>query len=234
MEPISIVIPALNERKNLERLLPELAAACDGAGIAWEALVVDSSSEDGTREFVEGLGARMPVRWVNEPERGNLALAWRRGVESARHDVIVTMDADMCHSPEFVPKLARAIDGCDMVIAARYGHAGRQMRSKPLLFEAISRGGQWLCRVGLRLPMTDMTHGFRAFRRKVFDDLRGVITTQGNAFMVALTFYAHRKGFRVREIPYTYGERLHGEEHMNVPVETWRFLEFIFKKWGRG
>jgi dolichol-phosphate mannosyltransferase len=231
MTAVSVVVPALNERSNLDRLIPELAEACMRAGLEWEALIVDSDSEDGTQEMAARFAETLPVRLLNEPVRGDLARAWRRGIEAARYPVIVTMDADMCHSPAFVPDLAAALEECDMAIASRYHSKGRQMRSKPLLFEAVSRGGQWLCRMALRLPLTDMTHGFRAFRREMYDSLRDSITTPGNAFMVALSYQANRRGFSTRELPYRYGVRMHGEEHMNVPVEIRRFLAFIFAMW---
>jgi dolichol-phosphate mannosyltransferase len=182
---------------------------------------------------MERLAATLPVRVLNEPVRGDLARAWRRGIEAATYPAIVTMDADLCHTPAFVPQLLDALDTADMVIASRYLTGGRRMPSKRLRLELISQLGQRLCRVALRLPQADISHGFRAFRREVYDRLRDTVTTPGNAFMMAFTYHAHRAGFPIREIPYTYGARLHGEEHLNVMVESPRFLAFILSEWKR-
>jgi hypothetical protein len=108
------------------------------------------------------------------------------------------------------------------------------MPSKPLLFELLSRGGQWFFRQILGLPLTDATHGFRAFRRELYDQLKDSLTTPGNVFMAAFAFHAIRRGFRIRELSYSYGKRLHGEEHMDVASELRRYLAFFLDLWRSG
>jgi dolichol-phosphate mannosyltransferase len=231
MNKVSIIIPALNERPNLEQLIPRIATTCDTAKIKWESLVVDSDSTDGTDILLEKLGKTLPVRRLNEPVRGDLARAWRRGIEAAKYPLIITMDADFCHTPEFIPELLAVMDSADMVIASRYLSRERRKWTKSLYHELASRLGQRFCHWVLRLPSNDISHGFRAFRKELYEQLKNDIKTSGNTFMIAFIYYAHKSGARIREIPYIYGKRLYGRDHLKVSREGIRFFAFTLSVW---
>jgi len=231
MNSVSVIIPALNERPNLEILIPRIASTCNNANIAWEALVVDSDSTDGTADFITGLADALPVRLLNEPLRGDLARAWRRGIEAAKYPFIVTMDADLCHTPEFIPELLKASDSADMVIASRYLDGENRQWTKSLLHELVSRVGQCFCRWALDLSATDISHGFRVFRKELYERLKNDMTTPGNTFMIAFIYHAQRNGARILEIPYVYGKRLHGRDHLKISREGLRFFAFTLSVW---
>ncbi len=231
MDSVSIIIPALNERPNLELLIPRIASTCGNANITWEALVVDSDSKDGTADFISGFADTFPVRLLNEPVRGDLARAWRRGIEAAKYPCIITMDADLCHTPEFIPELLAALDSADIVVASRYLSPERRKWTKSLHQELASRFGQRFCRWALRLPSTDISHGFRAFRKELYERLKNDITTPGNTFLIDFIYHAHKSGARIREIPYVYGKRLHGRDHLKVSRESIRFFAFTLSVW---
>ncbi len=227
MKSVSIIIPALNERANLEQLIPRITRACHAAKLEWEVIVVDSDSTDGTDLYLKTLSEKFPVRRLNEPVRGDLARAWRRGIEASRHPWILTMDADLCHTPECIPQLLEALDSADLVIASRYMEHRRRQWTKPVCHEIASRLGQRFCRWVLNLPPQDISHGFRAFRKELYDQVKNDIKAAGNTFMISLIYYADRGGFRIREIPFTYGKRLHGRDHLKISREGLRFLTFI-------
>lgn len=227
MNKVSIIIPALNERPNLAQLIPRIASTCDAADIVWEILVVDSDSNDGTDILLNEFAKKIPLRRLNEPARGDLAKAWRKGIENAIYPLIITMDADLCHAPEFIPELVATMTLSDMTIASRYLHHDGRDWTKPLLNELASRLGQRFCRRALRLPFTDISHGFRAFRKELYESIKDDITTPGNTFMIALLYYAHKSGARIREIPYIYGRRLYGKDHLKISRESMRFFAFI-------
>ena len=231
MKSVSIIIPALDERPNLELLIPRISSACGHANIEWEVIVVDSNSKDGTADFIAGFADTLPVRLLNEPVRGDLARAWRRGIEAAKHSRIITMDADLCHAPEFIPELFSALDSADVVIASRYLSRERRKWTKSLHQELASRLGQRFCRWALRLPVTDISHGFRAFRKELYERLKNDITTPGNTFLIAFIYHAHLTGARIREIPYVYGKRIHGKDHLKVSRESMRFFAFTLSIW---
>jgi dolichol-phosphate mannosyltransferase len=231
MNNVSIIIPALNERPNLELLIPRIASTCGNTNIDWEAIVVDSNSEDGTADLITRFSDTLPVRLLNEPVRGDLARAWRRGIEASKYPCIISMDADLCHTPEFIPELLAALDTADIVVASRYLSQERRKWTKSLHQELASRLGQRFCRLALRLPSTDISHGFRAFRKELYERLKNDITTPGNTFLIDFIYHAHRTGARIREIPYVYGKRLHGKDHLKVSRESMRFFAFTLSVW---
>lgn len=231
MNTVSIIIPALNERLNLEQLIPRTASTCDAGNIEWEVIVVDSNSTDGTDNYLEEVSQKLPVRLLNEPVRGDLARAWRRGIEASRYPCIITMDADLCHTPEFIPQLVKSLDSADMVIASRYLKHKRHQWTKSAYHEIASRLGQQFCRRVLSIPARDISHGFRAFRKELYDQFKNDIKAAGNTFMIAMVYYANRGGYRIREIPFTYGKRLYGKDHLKISREGTRFLAFTLSVW---
>ncbi len=94
---ISVVIPAWNERENLEILLPLLRAVIDELGLSSEIIVADGGSVDGSREFARQSGAEV----VTQSERG-YGGALLAGFAAARAPYVVTMDADLSHPPVFL------------------------------------------------------------------------------------------------------------------------------------
>src|SRR4051812_42339294 len=94
---MTVVIPVLNERENLERLLPLLNDVIRDMGLAAEVLIVDGGSVDGSQEMAKQLGASV----IGQQERG-FGGALMAGFTAARAPYIVTMDADLSHRPVFL------------------------------------------------------------------------------------------------------------------------------------
>ena len=119
---VSIVVPTLREVANLSRLAERIAGALSEKGIAWELLLVDDDSDDGSTAVVAELAGLLPVRMrVRWGVQTDLSLAVLEGIEDARYDRIVVMDADLSHPPERIPDLLATLDaGCDMVVGSRY------------------------------------------------------------------------------------------------------------------
>ena len=118
---LSIVIPAIDERENLELLLPSLWGVLASIGVRAEVIVVDGGSQDGTREAAESRGAR--VLEQTEPGYGGALLA---GFAAARAPYVLTMDADLSHRPSFVSEMWQARLKAHVLIASRYVPGGRR------------------------------------------------------------------------------------------------------------
>ena len=116
---ISVVLPVMNEAENLSLLLPQLKSILEREKLSYEILVIDGPSTDGTREVAASHGARvMPER------RRGYAGALTTGLAEAQGDYILTLDADLSHEPEFVPRMWRARTRGDIVVASRYARGG--------------------------------------------------------------------------------------------------------------
>lgn len=169
---VRIVLPAYNEAYHLGSFLEILRDAMEDNALAYEVIVVDDGSEDGTADVATRV-AGIPVRLVRHAVNQGLGAALRDGLVAALHgagerDVIVTMDADDTHSPGLIVRMVRMIgEGYDVVIASRYQPESR-VYGVPLARRALSRGASLLIRTlfptrGVR----DFTCGYRAYRASV-------------------------------------------------------------------
>lgn len=97
----TVVVPTYNEAENLPALVGRVCAALPGT----EIVVVDAASRDGTAALARELARTYPVRVVERRGERGLATAVLRGIEEARTDLCIVMDADLSHPPEAIPKL---------------------------------------------------------------------------------------------------------------------------------
>jgi dolichol-phosphate mannosyltransferase len=221
---VHVVVPTNDERENLPPLVERVLTALPGTRV----LVVDDGSPDGTGELADELAAadaRLEVLH-HRPKRG-LGAAY---VDAFAHVVathpddevgwVVQMDADGSHAPEDLPALLASArtDGADLVLGSRYVPGGRVV-DWPWYRNALSRAANAYSRLALRLPVRDVTGGFRLFRRAVLEEItRTPVSSQGYCFQVDLAFRVHRHGFVVREVPITFTERSAGASKMSGAV----------------
>ena len=218
---LSVVIPALNEAVNLRRLLPKVFAIEDELGGPVEVVVVDSDSEDDTLEAVRELSAHGTVRLVNEPTRGDLSRAWRRGFCAARGELLACMDADGCHDPRDLIAMARKIrGGCALVVGRREAAGFARMPGKRPVFEILARVGNQLS--GLIYGsdrISDASHGFRMMRRETWVTIGPRLRCAGNTAMVEIVGRASLAGLPLGEVSTVYGKRIEGEDRLTLRRE---------------
>jgi dolichol-phosphate mannosyltransferase len=213
-----IVLPTYDEAANLEGVVAAIRTAVPEARV----LVVDDASPDGTGAIADGLAAADPaVHVLHRPEKQGLGRAYVAGFGYAlAHGAayVIEMDADFSHAPSDLPRLlAAARAGADLALGSRYLPGGGVENWHPLR-RVVSRGGCEYARRVLRVPVRDLTGGFKCFRA---DALRaidyGSVRSQGYAFQVELTYRALHRGLRVVELPIVFRERREGQSKM-----TWR------------
>lgn len=196
---ISVIVPTYNEADSLPLLVERLGTAMSGH--AWELVVVDDGSPDGTAEVANRLSATQPVWVVRRSGKAGLASAVIAGFKESRGDVLVVMDADLSHPPETVPALVQAIeDGADLAVASRYVAGGATM-DWPLQRRIVSRVA---CLIGnVLVPVRDATSGFFAVRRTAIEGVR----LNAIGFKIGLEVIARARTKRTVEIPYTFRDR---------------------------
>ncbi|GGM37844.1 hypothetical protein GCM10008956_12750 [Deinococcus arenae] len=196
---LSIVIPAYNEA---ERILPTLAAfavAVSAIGEAWELIVSDDGSRDGTAELVAGLPwANLRVlRHANTGKGG----AVRRGVRAARGDLILFADADNSTPIEELPRLIAAVRaGAHVAIGSRAAEGAEEV-GKSAVRRAVSGGLRRVTRLLTGVTAEDTQCGFKLFRAEVAHDLFQRSVLDGFSFDLELLYLASRAGLRVVEVP---------------------------------
>src|SRR5262245_39151920 len=104
---LSLVIPTMNEAPNLPHLLRRVARSL--RGIAFEVIVADDASSDGTADIAQALVERFPVRVLRRDRDFGLSAAVLDGFRAARGEVLAVMDADLQHDPGVLPKLVVAL-----------------------------------------------------------------------------------------------------------------------------
>jgi len=224
MTRVAVCLPTYNEAENVGAMLDAILAVFDEHGIDGRVLVIDDGSPDGTAEIVDDRARDEPrVGLLRRPHKEGLGRAYRDGFRRVLDDgaeVVVQMDCDFSHDPAAIPSLLAALDDADFALGSRYVRGGGVV-GWPLLRQAISKGGCFYARTVLGLPVRDLTGGFKAFRAGVLEYLLGrSIEAKGYGFQIQMTYEAILAGYRVREIPITFRDRVRGASKMHFGVVT--------------
>lgn len=209
-----VVLATYNERLNIDRLLDPILALPNRCDV----LVVDDNSPDGTGAHVQGRVAAEPrIKLLSRGGRGGVGSAHREGWRFARragYARIVTMDADLSHDPQDIPRLLAALDaGADVALGSRFVAGGRLDYTGWRRF--LSRKGNSLARKALGLPISEYTTSFRAARLdRVPAGLIEAIPNDGYSFFLTAAVRLARHGLRITEIPIHFHERETGVSKM--------------------
>jgi dolichol-phosphate mannosyltransferase len=213
-----VIVPTLNERENLPRLVDALMALPDV-----RMLIVDDGSPDGTGavadELAGGFAGRVEV--MHRTGRRGLGRSYVDGMKRAvleDVDLICHMDADFSHDPGDLPRLIAAAGNADLVIGARYVPGGRVVEW-PLRRQILSRFANLYVHLVTRLTARDCTSGFRCWRREALAAMPlDTIMSDGYSFMIEMLFLAEQRRYRIVEVPITFVERQRGESKLSKAV----------------
>ena len=217
VDKFALVIPTLNEAGNIEPLMHRVRTALDPLSIAYEIIVVDDGSTDGTREIVSACSDSDPrIKLLVRRNRKGLAGAVIHGWRHTDADLLGVMDADLQHPPEILPSLLRAIrQGNDIAIGSRYTKATHVDGWNPLR-QWVSRLSTWATlpfqKNGVRV--NDPMSGFFIVRRECVDGIE--FQTQG--FKILLEVLVRGKIHSAAEVPFQFGLRHAGKSKADVKV----------------
>ncbi|HEX6447427.1 MAG TPA: polyprenol monophosphomannose synthase [Streptosporangiales bacterium] len=215
---VLVVVPTYDERDNIAPLVARIHRVVPAAHV----LVVDDGSPDGTGEVADGLADRDGrVHVLHRTAKQGLGAAYVAGFGWGLlrgYDVLVEMDADGSHHPEELPWLLQALEEADLVLGSRWVPEG-SVSNWSLARTLLSRAGNAYARAMLRLPLHDVTGGYRAYRATTLRriDLEQV-ESQGYCFQIDLALRVARAGMRVVEVPITFTERTSGTSKMSRSV----------------
>lgn len=226
-----VIIPTYNELENLPLIVGRVRSATPNVDV----LIVDDNSPDGTGDLADKLAtADSQIKVLHREGKGGLCGAYvagfRWGLEQG-YTVLCEMDADGSHAPEQLHLLLKAVDrGADLVIGSRYVRGGKVV-NWPKNRWLLSKGGNIYISVALGAGLSDMTAGYRAYRRELIESLDlDELSNAGYIFQVDLAWRAVREGFDVREVPITFTEREIGESKLDGSFIKDSLLEVT--KWG--
>ncbi len=213
-----IIFPTYNERDNIRKIVHAVLPLDPRIHV----LIVDDSSPDGTGDVADGLAAEeSKVEVMHRPNKEGLGRAYIAGFKWAIErgfDFIFEMDADFSHGPEYIPDFLKAIQDNDLVIGSRY-ISGVNVINWPMSRLLLSYFANTYTRVVTGMPLRDGTGGFKCFRREVLEaiDLDGV-QASGYVFQIEMSMRAWKKGFRIKEIPIIFTDRVAGVSKMSKKI----------------
>ncbi len=211
----ALVLPTYNERENLAAMVAAIQALPTPIHI----IVVDDNSPDGTGAIADELAARLPaVEVIHRTGKLGLGTAYAAGFRQAiteGNDLILTMDADFSHDPQYLPAILAASRRYDLVIGSRYVPNGG-VRDWPWHRQALSWGANTIAHLLLGLHARDCTAGFRCYRRQVLETVDPAsIRANGYSYLIEMLYCCERSGFTVGEVPIVFADRQMGQSKIS-------------------
>jgi dolichol-phosphate mannosyltransferase len=224
-----VIIPTYNEVESVDKMVDAIMALPE----VFDILFIDDNSPDGTAKKIKELQVLYPERIYLEERAGKMGLgtAYIHGFKWAiakKYPMIVEMDCDFSHDPKDLIRLRVAcLKGADLVIGSRYVSGGKveNWDRKRLL---MSYFASVYVRLILWISIKDTTAGFKCYKKNVLETIQlDNINFKGYAFQICMKYAALMHGFKVKEIPITFIDRLYGESKMSTGI----FKEAFWGVW---
>jgi dolichol-phosphate mannosyltransferase len=218
VEKSLVIIPTYNELENLPRMIPAVLSQDQSIHL----LIVDDGSPDGTGAFVkEEMKKNDRIHILEREKKMGLGTAYIAGFKYAlqnNYDFIFEMDADFSHDPNELKNFLIAIKENDLVLGSRYIN-GVRVLNWPMSRLLLSFFASVYTRIIIGMPIKDATGGFKCFRRSVLEaiDLNKV-RSNGYSFQIEMTFKAFSQGFKIKEIPIIFIDRVKGKSKMSKKI----------------
>ena len=234
MSDCIVIIPTYNEKENIEKII----RAVVHQEKSFHVLIVDDGSPDGTGEIVKELQKAMPhlVHLIEREGKQGLGTAYIAGFEyclAKGYEYIFEMDADFSHNPLDLPRLLSACkdDGFDFSIGSRYVKGGK-VSNWGWDRLILSYGASLYVRLITWMWIMDPTAGFKCYSAKVLRTIDfNKIEFIGYAFQIEMKYAAYQLGFKAKEVPITFTDRVEGVSKMNGGIISEAILGVLKMRW---
>ena len=215
-----VIIPTYNEKENIEAIIRAVTGLQEHA---FDILIIDDGSPDGTADIVKRLMAeefKDRVFLVERQGKLGLGTAYIAGFKWAlehHYEYVFEMDADFSHDPKDLPRLYKACaeEGYDVAVGSRYV-SGVTVVNWPMGRVLMSYFASKYVRFVTGFPINDTTAGFKCYRRRVLETIDlDAIRFKGYAFQIEMKFTAYKLGFRIKEVPVVFVNRQLGTSKMS-------------------
>ena len=217
-----IVVPTYNEKDNLPILVESLFKLnIKNLNI----LIVDDNSPDGTGKIADEIIEKNPgvVSVIHRKGKLGLGTAYITGFKYCLDqgaDQIVQMDADFSHNPEKVTELIDRLKESDMALGSRYVRGGSLDEDWAFWRKGLSSFGNLYTRLILRMPIKDVTGGYRAWKKETLEGIPFErVKSQGYAFQIEMAYITHLKGYSISEVPIYFADRSRGDSKMSIKIQ---------------
>ena len=227
MNDCVVIIPTYNEKENIKEIIQAVFSLSE----PFDIIVIDDNSPDGTAGLVKNIVSPESKQLYLVERHGKLGLgtayieAFRIALEY-NYKYILEMDADFSHDPNDLTRLCKACmdDGYDVAIGSRYV-TGVNVVNWPLNRVLLSLSAGVYVRWVTRMPVADPTAGFVCYKRKVLETIDlSKVKFIGYAFQIEMKYLAWRAGFKIKELPIIFTDRIRGKSKMSINIFREAFL----------
>ena len=231
-----VIIPTYNEKENIENIIRAVTSLEEHT---FNVLVIDDGSPDGTASIVKRLMAgELTDRLFLVERSGKLGLgtAYIAGFKWALehgYEYVFEMDADFSHAPADLPRLLAACrdEGYDMSIGSRY-ITGVNVVNWPMGRVLMSYFASKYVRAITGLSIHDTTAGFVCYRRQVLETIDlDAVRFKGYAFQIEMKFTAYKLGFKIKEVPVIFVNRVEGTSEMSGGIFSEALFGVVRLRW---
>ncbi len=216
-----VIIPTYNEKENIENMVRTVFKL----PLEFHILIIDDGSPDGTGNIIKSLQTEFKDKLHLVERSGKLGLgtAYIHGFKWAlerEYNYIFEMDADFSHNPKDLIRLHEACDkqGADMSIGSRYVKGGN-VKNWDMKRILLSYFASIYVRAILWVSIKDTTAGFVCYKRKVLETIKlDKIQFMGYAFQIEMKYTTKRLGFKIKEVPITFIDRVLGKSKMSSKI----------------
>ncbi|MFM2364444.1 MAG: hypothetical protein RLY79_113 [Actinomycetota bacterium] len=234
MKKIAILIPTYNEAISIVELLDKLKKFRIDLKEDFDVIVIDDNSPDGTAEIVD----KLQIDWVSilrRPGKGGLGAAYRAGfaqvLNASKYTHVITMDADGSHRVEDLEKMISAIEPGKLIVLGTRWIPGGSVVNWPKRRQYLSRAGTAYAKLALRIPLNDLTGGFRVYSVELLTALKLTdMQATGYCYQIEMALAAHLAGAKAVEVPITFVERINGVSKMSQAIVIEALLQTT--RWG--
>jgi dolichol-phosphate mannosyltransferase len=226
---LSIVVAAYNESDNIGALTSRLIATLEGIGDSrWELIYVIEGTDE-TRLIAQSFADQYhQIQILYDAEPSGLGNAFRKGFKAIApdSDVVVTLDADLNHRPEEIPKLVHALfeRDVDIVVGSRKV-SGSITEGTPLWKRILSGSFSHSMARLIGIPVDDLTSGYRAYRHSALSKI--CFQADGFAFLPEMLLRAHALGLRIIEEPIHFVYRAAGKSKLKLLPTAWSYIALL-------
>ncbi len=236
---VGIAIPTYNEKQNLQPLVERLINVFKKSNRKCHIVIVDDNSKDGTGDLAESLSKQYHcLSVIHRPGKLGLGSAYKDAFHFLLKDpsvtVVMEMDADLSHEPEYIPRMLQKIDeGYDVVVGSRYTEGGGIGKEWAPLRQLVSKSANFMTTLLIGLKVKDATSGFRAYDAYALKTIdMSKIRSNDYAFQIDMLFHCRNAGCEIAETPIIFLERKHGKSKLagRAIMEFVKTLEHSFAR----